>query len=55
MQSLIEDMPEEEYQKRIQSLIATKLEKDKNLRQESYRYWQEIRSGFYDFGRGKVC
>ncbi|CAG8531276.1 2424_t:CDS:10 [Paraglomus occultum] len=49
--SLIEDMSEEEYQKRIQSLITTKLEKDKNLRQESYRYWQHIRSGFYEFDR----
>ncbi|RIB06084.1 Metalloenzyme, LuxS/M16 peptidase-like protein [Gigaspora rosea] len=49
LQTLIEEMPEEEYQKQVQSLITKKLEKPKNLYQEAQRYWNHIDSGYYDF------
>ncbi|CAG8555128.1 27983_t:CDS:10, partial [Dentiscutata erythropus] len=49
LQILIEEMPEEEYQKQVQSLITKKLEKPKNLYQEAQRYWNHIDSGYYDF------
>ncbi|RIA87766.1 Metalloenzyme, LuxS/M16 peptidase-like protein [Glomus cerebriforme] len=49
LQTIIENMSEQEYQKQIQSLIVKKLEKPKNLSQESFRYWNHIKSGYYDF------
>ncbi|RIA87179.1 Metalloenzyme, LuxS/M16 peptidase-like protein [Glomus cerebriforme] len=49
LQTIIENMSEQEYQKQIQSLIVKKLEKPKNLTQESFRYWGDIISGYYDF------
>ncbi|CAG8509238.1 15851_t:CDS:10, partial [Racocetra persica] len=45
------EMPEEEYQRQIQSLITKKLEKPKNLYQEAQRYWNHIDSGYYDFNQ----
>lgn len=38
----IEDMPEEEFQKYKDSLIAYKLRKDLNLSAQRDRYWAEI-------------
>jgi len=49
MKTYLNDMTEEEYAKQVNSLIQKKLEKDKNLRQETYRYWGQIVSGYYDF------
>ncbi|CAG8552374.1 5800_t:CDS:10 [Paraglomus occultum] len=49
LQSTIETMSEEEYQKHVQSLITTRLEKDKNLGEESQRYWIIIYKGLYNF------
>jgi len=46
-------MPEQEYQKQIQSFITKMLEKPKNLFQETQRYWDPISTGYYDFERGK--
>jgi insulysin len=46
-------MSEEEYQKQVQSLIVKKLEKPKNLGQETQRYWNHIGSGYYEFDQGK--
>ncbi|KAG0325326.1 Insulinase (Peptidase M16) [Dissophora globulifera] len=46
---LLDNMTEEAYQKQVQSLIQRKLEKPKNLGQESKRYWDQITSGYYDF------
>ncbi|CAG8596514.1 4609_t:CDS:10, partial [Acaulospora morrowiae] len=51
LQAIIEEMPEEEYQKQVQSLITKKLEKPKNLSQEARRYWEHINSGYYDFDK----
>ncbi|RIA99019.1 Metalloenzyme, LuxS/M16 peptidase-like protein [Glomus cerebriforme] len=51
LQTLIEEMPEEEYQKQVQSLIAKILEKPKNLKQETQKYWNHISSGYYEFDR----
>ncbi|KAG0046086.1 Insulinase (Peptidase M16) [Gryganskiella cystojenkinii] len=49
MKSYLDEMKEEEYVKQVNSLIQKKLEKDKNLRTETYRYWGQIVSGYYDF------
>ncbi|KAG0266792.1 Insulinase (Peptidase M16) [Mortierella polycephala] len=49
MKKHLEEMTPEEYEKQVTSLIQKKLEKDKNLRHETYRYWGQIASGFYDF------
>ncbi|KAI1314496.1 Insulinase (Peptidase M16) [Mortierella claussenii] len=49
MKTYLQDMTTEEYEKQVNSLIQKKLEKDKNLRQETYRYWGQIMSGYYDF------
>lgn len=46
---LIERLSEEEYQAHVEALVAKKLEKRKNLREEASRYWSHITSGFYDF------
>jgi len=35
-------MPEDEWLRNLSSVITKKLEKDKSLKQESYRYWKEI-------------
>ncbi|KAK9759519.1 metalloprotease [Basidiobolus ranarum] len=51
LQTIIENMAEPEYQKHVDSLIAKKLAKNKNLWQESHRYWAHIHSGFYEFGQ----
>ncbi|KAF9353781.1 Insulinase (Peptidase M16) [Mortierella sp. AD094] len=47
--NMLETMTEEAYQKQVQSLIQKKLEKHKNLKQETARYWDQITSGFYNF------
>ncbi|CAG8520517.1 10648_t:CDS:2, partial [Scutellospora calospora] len=47
-------MPEEEYQKQVQSLITKKLEKPKNLYQEIRRHWNHIDSGYYDFDQAEL-
>ncbi|KAG0239287.1 Metalloenzyme, LuxS/M16 peptidase-like protein [Mortierella sp. GBAus27b] len=49
MKAYLDEMTGDEYDKQVNSLIQKKLEKDKNLRQETYRYWGQIVSGYYDF------
>ncbi|KAI9477913.1 MAG: Metalloenzyme, LuxS/M16 peptidase-like protein [Benjaminiella poitrasii] len=49
LRTLIEQMKPEEYQAQIQSLIAKKMEKNKNLGQEGGKYWAHIHSGYYEF------
>ncbi|KAI7897701.1 Metalloenzyme, LuxS/M16 peptidase-like protein [Cokeromyces recurvatus] len=49
LRTLIENMTSEEYEAQIQSLIAKKLEKNKNLGQEGGKYWTHIHSGYYEF------
>ncbi|KAI8581774.1 hypothetical protein K450DRAFT_231119 [Umbelopsis ramanniana AG] len=51
LKTIIENLSEKEYQAQVNSLIADKLEKDKNLGQEGIRYWSEIQYGTYDFGQ----
>ncbi|GAA5862935.1 hypothetical protein JCM3774_006692 [Rhodotorula dairenensis] len=48
--SYLEEMPAEVFEKERASLVASKLEKPKNLAQESSRYFEQIRTGAYDFG-----
>jgi secreted Zn-dependent insulinase-like peptidase len=46
-------MPDEEFVHHVEALIAKKLEKDKNLKQEANRYWKEIITPHtYIFDRG---
>ncbi|KAI1319788.1 Insulinase (Peptidase M16) [Mortierella claussenii] len=46
---LFESMTEEAFVTQVQSLIQKKLEKHKNLSQETVQYWNQILAGFYDF------
>jgi len=45
-------MTEADFQARVQSLVARKRDKDKNLRQEANRHFGEILAGYYHFDRG---
>ncbi|KAK9468790.1 Metalloenzyme, LuxS/M16 peptidase-like protein [Lipomyces arxii] len=52
--TLIKEMPEEEYQKHVKSLIIKRKEKLKNLNEETNRYWGNIQSGYYDYFKNIV-
>ena len=52
-ETLIQDMTPDAYEEHVTSLINKKLEKDKNLSEESSRFWRYIEAGTYDFDRGK--
>jgi insulysin len=54
LKELIEKLTDEEYQAHVNSLIADKMEKDKNMGQEGIRYWSEIQFGYFDFEQGKT-
>ena len=43
----------EAFQEHATSLINKKLEKEKNLHEESSHFWHYIEAGTYDFDRGK--
>lgn len=47
----LEEMSEEDFASQRQSLVSKKLEKAKNLSQETNRYWSEVESGELDFHR----
>lgn len=49
MGTLLEEMPESEFQSNIEAVVTKKLEKRKNLREEGDRYWNHILSGYYNF------
>ncbi|RCI06352.1 Insulinase (Peptidase M16) [Rhizopus stolonifer] len=49
LKKTIEDMGEAEYESQLNSLIAEKQEKFKNLFEEGYKYWSHIMSGYYEF------
>ncbi|KAL1917702.1 uncharacterized protein VTP21DRAFT_3536 [Calcarisporiella thermophila] len=54
LRSIIESLTEAEFKAQVNSLIAKKLEKDKNLQQETHRYWVIVHSGLYDFDQAEV-
>lgn len=45
---------EEEFTKNVESLVAKKLLKIKNLNDEYGRFWSKIGSGFYDFNANEL-
>lgn len=45
----LDTMTEQDFQRHVTSLINKKLEKVKNLNQESMRYWAHMGDEFYDF------
>ncbi|KAL4209234.1 Metalloenzyme, LuxS/M16 peptidase-like protein [Rhizopus microsporus] len=49
LKKIIQEMSEADYQAQVDSLIAEKQEKFKNLFEEGYRYWSNIMSGYYEF------
>ncbi|KAK9476376.1 Metalloenzyme, LuxS/M16 peptidase-like protein [Lipomyces japonicus] len=51
LKKFIENLSDEEFQKHVKSLINKRLEKLKNLSEETNRYWNHIQSGYYDFYR----
>ncbi|TIC14554.1 a-pheromone processing metallopeptidase Ste23 [Wallemia mellicola] len=51
VKNLLESMTEEAFEKNKNSLMEEKLEKPKNLNNESSRLWVELSGGYYDFTR----
>lgn len=49
MESKLKDLTELEFMNHKTALITKMLEKKKNLAQESYRIWNHIHSGYFDF------
>lgn len=49
LREIIADMPEKEYQSQVDSLVADRLEKHKNLWEEGSKYWADIESAYYEF------
>ncbi|KMT15025.1 hypothetical protein BVRB_3g061500 [Beta vulgaris subsp. vulgaris] len=47
----LRQLSEDEFKKSVSSLIDSKLEKHKNLREESRFYWKEISDGTFKFDR----
>lgn len=47
--TILREMSEEAFTKHVTSQINKKLEKLKNLNQETSRYWNRIGNEFYDF------
>jgi insulysin len=50
----LEKMSETEFEDHKRSLIVKRLEKLRNLDQESRRHWSQITSEYYDFEQGKL-
>lgn len=50
----LQEMSGEDFKKHVTSQINKKLEKVKNLTQESGRYWAYIGDEFYDFFQRKL-
>ena len=50
----IEDMSSEEFESHKRSLISKRLEKVKNMEQESNRFWHHISSDEYDFQQKEI-
>ncbi|KAG6414124.1 hypothetical protein SASPL_126842 [Salvia splendens] len=47
----LNEMPSEEFKNHVNALINMKLEKHKNLREESGFYWREVSNGTFTFDR----
>lgn len=50
----LQAMSDEEFSTHRSGLIAKKREKAKNLGEETGDYWNQIRSGYYDFFQGEL-
>lgn len=50
-ESKLYDMPDDEFKSNVNALIEMKLEKHKNLREESSYFWREIEDGTLKFDR----
>jgi insulysin len=48
---MLKSLSEKEFHVQKEGLIVKKLERLKNLREESSRFWHHISSGYYDFVR----
>lgn len=47
-------MSDDDFDTRRRGFIVKKLEKAKNLAEETGNYWAQIRSGYYDFSQGAL-
>ena len=50
----LDRMPDEEFESHKQSLITKRLEKLKNLDQESSRFWNHISNEYFDFSKNET-
>lgn len=46
---LLANMTEAEFKAHVEALVAIKLEKKKNIREEAYFYWHHVTNGYYNF------
>ncbi|ANB12559.1 Ste23p [Sugiyamaella lignohabitans] len=46
---ILEKLPDADFKSYVEAVIVRKLEKRKNLSEESNRYWTHIQSGYYNF------
>ena len=51
--SKLEEMPDKEFLENREAVMEKLLEKDKNLSEESYRYFSQIQKGLYVFDKAK--
>ncbi len=51
-QKFYDEMTEAEFAQNLAAVVASKLEKDKNLNEESNRHWKPIQNTTQDFDRG---
>ena len=49
--TLLTEMSDSKFKEYVTALLDLKLEKDKTMRQEAMRFWQEIPNGSLDFER----
>ncbi|KAK2166408.1 hypothetical protein LSH36_39g02052 [Paralvinella palmiformis] len=54
MESYIQDLSEEQFQKHVEALADRRLEKPKKMSSQSSRYWSEIISQQYNFDRDSI-
>ncbi|ODQ63961.1 hypothetical protein NADFUDRAFT_28003 [Nadsonia fulvescens var. elongata DSM 6958] len=54
LEKILRTQTEEEFKTHVESLVAKRLEKKKNLSEEHARFWNHIQSGYYDFLQHEV-
>lgn len=54
MNTFLQDLCDEDFNKHVNALVTDKLEKTKNIYEQSDKYWSEIDSNTYNFNRDAI-